>query len=272
MKTIKRLLCLTMAMIMAMSVVACGSKSDKQKVPAITTEELMTKVSEANIEAAGVTAEGTMDISAKLSGMEIALKADYNMKTNVDPMQAEIEMNMDMDAMGQKESVSCVIYEIADGDLMETYTGMNGDWTYQSVDMEEYNVYIEELVELGTSFNIEDYADYFDKMETKASGDNYVLTLSSSTKTILSKLEESEFASYLEGVDTSIIPEAKVTMKCTFDGKTYLPVSTSFSVELPKTTYEGMEIELDKCEMNFKYTSFDAVEITVPEEALAAKS
>ena len=81
----------------------------------------------------------------------------------------------------------------------------------------------------------------------------------------------SELADKLDSVDLSSIPAATITLKVVLDGKTYLPVSAKVGFDMDTITYEGIEIELTKFDFAIDFTSYDAVDIKVPDEALDAK-
>ena len=90
-------------------------------------------------------------------------------------------------------------------------------------------------------------------------------------RSLLSKLEELGLTKELGDIDLSVVPDATVTLKSAFDGKTYLPVSTSMAVEMDPIEYQGTKIELTTFIFDMTFDSYDSVDITVPKEALAAK-
>ncbi|MDY2606692.1 MAG: DUF6612 family protein, partial [Lachnospiraceae bacterium] len=112
---------------------------------------------------------------------------------------------------------------------------------------------------------------YFGEGKVEKKNGNYQLTMSTSTEDLLNNLEASEYGDKLKSVDLSAVPMATITLKVILDGETYLPVSAKVGFDMDKITYEGIEIELTKFDFGIDFTSYDAVDIKVPDEALAAK-
>lgn len=271
--SIKKLLCVVMVMVMAMSVMACGSKSKKSNLEKLSAEELTTKVATASEGLEGVSGKADMDIVLSMSGTEMKMSGNMEMKSINEPVQAYIKADMNMEVLGQKQEISYEVYEVSseDGNTMETYMYDGNGWTYQAVDMTENAEMIAELTELMNTIDYAKVTEYFDSVKTKTSGNNYVLEMKVSSGKLIEKLEDSEYASALEEVDLSSIPDIEITASLAVDGKTFLPKTMKLTASMDSMEYEGMEMSLDKCEVNYTYDSYENIEIVVPEAALAAK-
>lgn len=272
-KSFKKLLCVVMVMIMAMSVMACGSKSKKSNLEKLSAEELTTKVSTASEGVECVSGKSDMNVVLSMGGTEMTMSGNMEMKSIKEPLQAYVKADMKMAFLGQEQPISYEVYEVTteDGSAMDTYMYDGSEWTYQSVDMTETNKLTSELTELMSSIDYSKVAEYFDDINAKTSGNNYVVTMKASSSKVIEKLQDSELASALEKVDLSAIPEIEITASMTVDGKTFLPKTMTMTATMDKMEYEGMELELKECEINYTYDSFENVEIEIPEAALAAK-
>lgn len=277
-RNIKKLFCTVMIMIMAVSAVACGSKSSAENLSA---EEIYTKMAEASKNIEGMSGKANMDILFSMGNssteFEVPITGNMETKTILEPMQAYMKMDYKMSLMGQEQSLVYEVYEVTSDDqkTIETYMNEDGEWTYKAVDLEEDEI-SEEIKNAITSMNTVDYSKilkYFDKIDAKVSGSNYVINMKVTSSKLIEKIQETEYASYLEDIDMSEIPEIEITAKITVDSKTFLPKNMTLSVGNVQieNVYEGMNISLKKCELTYTYDSYENIEIVVPEEALAAK-
>lgn len=277
-RNIKKLFCTVMIMIMSVSAVACGSKSSAENLSA---EEIYTKMAEASKNIEGMSGKANMDILFSMGNssteFEVPITGNMETKTILEPMQAYMKMDYKMSLMGQEQSLVYEVYEVTSDDqkTIETYMNEDGEWTYKAVDLEEDEI-SEEIKNAITSMNTVDYSKilkYFDKIDAKASGSNYVINMKVTSSKLIEKIQETEYASYLEDIDMSEIPEIEITAKITVDSKTFLPKNMTLSVGNMQieNVYEGMNISLKKCELTYTYDSYENIEIVVPEEALAAK-
>jgi hypothetical protein len=272
-KSIKRLLCVMMAMAMAMSLMACGSKSDnskKTKLEELSAEEVYNKMAEAAEGVDGVTASADMNVAATMSGMEVSVAGNMEVKTSAEPVNSYVKVDGTLNVLGQENALTYEVYEIVSDDVIDTYMYDGEEWTHEEA--ENDTELTDKITTMADSIDYSKVAEYFDSIESKISGNNYVLNMQVSSSELLSKLQDSEYASYLEDIDTTQIPELTISATVTVDGETFLPKTMNFSIEMEGTAeYQGMEIAITTCEFNLNYDSYGNVEITVPDEALSAE-
>lgn len=279
-RNIKKLICVMMIMIMAVSVMACGSKS-KSSAEKLSAEEIYTKMAEASKEIEGMSGKTNFDVVVSVGGTEMPFTGNMEMKTVTEPLQTFMKLETKVSLLGQEQTMNYEMYEVTseDGNSIETFLNDGQEWKYESVDIEqdpeitENLKELENIKELMSSVDYSEVVKYFDKIKAKTSGDNYVINMEISSDKLIEKVKETKYGSYLEDSDISEIPNITITGKVTVDGKTFLPKNMTFSVgsmEL-ENAYQGMSVELKKCEFTFTYESFEKPEIVVPEEALAAK-
>lgn len=274
-RKITRLLSIMLVLVMAMSLMACGSKkstkTSKNELSELTAEELVTKVSSASQDIKGVSATANVDVAVSLSGMEMSAEGALELKSNIDPSQTYSKINLTIDALGEKQDINAETYEIFNDDKIDSYSLVDGEWSYTSIDASEYADVMSDLTSSLESIDYSMVSEYFDKIEASSKDGNYELTMTVTTEKLLSKLEELGLTKELGDIDLSVVPDATVTLKSAFDGKTYLPVSTSMAVEMDPIEYQGTKIELTTFIFDMTFDSYDSVDITVPKEALAAK-
>lgn len=274
-RNIKKLLCVMMIMIMAVSVMACGSKSSKSGAEKLSAEEIYAKMSEAAKDIEGLSCKVNFDVLVSLAGTEMPITGNVEMKAVAEPVQTYMKMDFKMSVLGQEQSMAYEMYEVTsdDGNSVEIYMNEDGEWTYDSAELDESNQITENIKEVMSSVDYSKVAEYFDKIDTKVSGSNYVINMKASSSKIIDKIKETVYGSYLEDADLSEIPEIEITAKVTVDSETFLPKDMTISVGSVEieNAYEGMSVELKKCELTYTYDSYGKVDIVVPEEALAAK-
>lgn len=280
-RNIKKLLCVMMIMIMSVSVMACGSKS-KSGAEKLSAEEIYTKMAEASKDVEGMTGKANFDVVVSLGGTEMPFSGNMEVKTVTEPIQAFMKLETKVSLLGQEQTTNYEMYEVTseDGNSIETFLNNGQGWEYESVDIKEDSELAENLKELEnvkelmSSVDYSEVVKYFDKIKAKTSGDNYVINMEVSSDKLIEKVKETEYGSYLEEADISKIPNIVIKGKVTVDSKTFLPKSMTFSVGSMEieNAYEGMNVELKKCEFTYTYESFEKPEIVVPEEALDAKN
>jgi hypothetical protein len=275
-RNVTKVLSVLLVLVMAMSLMACGSKkSDDKKsnknLASLTAEELVNKVSEATTDVKGISSKITLDAAVSASGMDMSVSGTVESKANVDPAESYVKVDLSSNALGEDRNVNSEVYMVQNDDKIDTYTLYDGEWSYESADLSEYTDSITDLVSQLQSIDYKEVSKYFGEGKVEKKNGNYQLTMSTSTEDLLNNLEASEFGDKLKSMDLSMVPMATITVKVVFDGETYLPVSAKVGFDMDKITYEGIEIELTKFDFGIDFTSYDAVDIKVPDEALAAK-
>ena len=275
-RNVTKVVSVLLVLVMAMSLMACGSKkSDDKKsnknLASLTAEELVNKVSEATTDVKGISSKITLDAAVSASGMDMSISGTVESKANVDPAESYVKVDLSSNALGQERNVNSEVYMVKNDDKIDTYTLYDGEWSYESADASEYTDSINDVIEQLQSIDYKEVSKYFGEGKVEKKNGNYQLTMSASTEDLISKLEESKLADKLDSVDLSSIPAATITLKVVLDGNTYLPVSAKVGFDMDTITYEGIEIELTKFDFAIDFTSYDAVDIKVPDEALDAK-
>ena len=275
-RNVTKVLSVLLVLVMAMSLMACGSKkSDDKKsnknLASLTAEELVNKVSEATTDVKGISSKITLDAAVTASGMDMSVSGTVESKANVDPAESYVKVDLSSNALGQDRNVNSEVYMVQNDDKIDTYTLYDGEWSYESADLSEYTDSITDLVSQLQSIDYKEVSKYFGEGKVEKKNGNYQLTMSTSTEDLLNNLEASEYGDKLKSVDLSAVPMATITLKVILDGETYLPVSAKVGFDMDKITYEEIEIELTKFDFGIDFTSYDAVDIKVPDEALAAK-
>lgn len=274
-RNVTKILSVMLVLVMAMSLMACGSKKEDKKsnknLASLTAEELMNKVSDASKNVEGMSEKIKLDVAVSLSGMEMSLNGTVDAKTNVEPMNTYAKVDLTMNAMGTEQAVKSETYMVENDDKIDMYTLTDDEWSHESMDSSEYKDSISEAVSKLESIDYSDITKYFEESKAEVKDGKYQLILSTSTEDLIKKLEESEYADKLGDYDLSSIPEAKVTFNINYNAKTYLPESASIDLDMDTISYEGVEIELSKFVFEIEFTSYDAVKIDIPDEALAAE-
>lgn len=275
-KNLAKIISVFMMLVLAMSLVACGSKSSSSgssntKLEELSAEELLKKVSDAAKDIRGVSATGNLGAKISVSGQEMEASAKFEVKSNSEPVQSYVKTDADINLMGQEQKMTVECYQIYGEDTVETYTNVLDKWTYDFVDLSEEDFDMEEIMEIFKDVDFSAVGEYFDKIEVKTSGNNYNLEVKLSSTGLIEKIENSIFSSVLDDVDTSVIPDTVINLTFVVDGKTFLPKSMSLGIDMESIESDGLEIELSDFVFDVKFNSFDSVEITVPDEALEAK-
>lgn len=274
-RKITKVLSLVMMLVVAMSLMACGSKSSSSNLKEISAEELFEKVSEASKDAKGISMTGTMGAKIASDGQEVSFSIDYDSKTNNEPLESYVKANATVNMLGQEQEMEMELYEVtAEDGSIDVYMNILGQWMYQSMDTSDADVdtaEIEAALEMIQSIDFETVSEYFDKMEVKTNKNNYNLVVELTSAKLIEKLEASAFASALEDIDTTEIPDVTIKLSLTVDGKTFLPKAMTINFDMGSFEVEGTEMQISDVVLDFKVNSYDSVEITVPDEALEAK-
>lgn len=310
-KKITKLLCVLMMFVLAMSLIACGSKKDDssdskkdavvsdkksdngdgadKKEPAsasgdITVEELFENMTKASEDLEGVTGKASFVLDMEAAGESMKIGADMNIEANTQPLEAHVDMNLDLESGGQTMSMDYELYEIEKDDTIKLYMNMYDRWMYQEqeFDKDEYEGLLEEA--MGSlsleDFNFDDLSDVLDKAELTLDGDEYSLELEMSLATLLDVIDEAGLTSELEtmldeelnGMELSDLPDVTVSFALKVNADTFLPSSMSFKITMGKLEVDGESLEIKDLHMDIEYTSYDKVSIEVPEEALEAET
>lgn len=160
-----------------------------------------------------------------------------------------------------------------DGDTIEFYTNVFDKWSYESTDLSETedSIDTEQIMNVLENMDYSVVSKFFDNIEVKTIGNNYELVFEVTSANLIDKLKNSVHASALEDADTSAVPDTTVKFTLVVDGKTFLPETVSFDIDMDSFKADEMEIELSYSEIELNFDSFGSVEITVPAEALEAK-
>lgn len=279
MKKLKRITCLMLVLVFAMSMVACGSKGNSKKLEELSVDDLGTKVVEAGKnDVKGLTAEGKMKmkISASMDGQSmdlVSLEADIDAKFDKETKLAKSAVNMTMSMLGQEQEETAESYIKYGEDKVTTYNYDGEEWEVtvsESEDSDSLDM-ISSMEELQ-NLDISEMKEYFSSMDTKTSDGNYVLEASATIAELLELAGEyGEEALGDMGFDADTMPDLTINFEAKFDGETYLPKSVKVFVDGDKINYEGMELEVKACEFEMEFTSYDAVSIEIPQEALDAE-
>lgn len=271
-KNLTKLVSIFMMLVLAMSLMACGSKSatageQKSNLEQLSANDLIDKMSEALKDVEGISLKGNISGTVSVSGEKMGGSAKIESKVNLkDSVAAYVKANISVDVLGQTQDMTVETYELVNEDTMETYVNYLDQWTYESVELSENN-----NIDITSSIDFSAIEEYFDKVEVKTSGNKYNLVYEITSTNLIDKLENAGFlpSSVLEEI--SEIPDVKVTLTVAVDGKTFLPSTMSLGIDMDKFEVEGMEFELTDFVCEIEYESYGSVEITVPDEALEAK-
>lgn len=262
-----------------MSMAACGSKSaatesEKSNLEKLSVDELMDKMSEAAKDIEGITLKGNIGAVISVSDQKMEGSVKFEAKTNVkETNEGYVKADVSINALDKNQHMTVEMYEVMNDNTMETYVKLFDNWIYESVDLTEAQdeIDMDKLTEVLKNIDFSALNQYFDKVEVKTSGNNYNLVYEVTSAKLIEKIEDSIFASSLEDIDTSKIPDTKILFTLSVDGKTFLPKLMKLDIDMNSFEAEGTEIKLTDFVFDVKYESFDSVEITVPDEALEAK-
>lgn len=244
----------------------CGKK-------ALTMEEILAKVDENTKAASGMTGQMEMVMDAKISAsgvsMDMSLNMDMDMKTSKteDSEMSYVGGELQVSAMGQDMSMDMEAYTIQEGDTMKSYTCTDGEWTYTEGDADGAS----EMAESMSAF-YEDASDWTlgEKTEEKNGVSCFVLT---------GKVSGSDMEAYTEMTESlggdADLSQMEMPVTLYVDAEKLLPVSilvdgTEAMTKMMAGT-EAADSEFKAFTIEINNVTYEDVEITIPEEALAAE-
>ena len=248
--------------------------------------------------------DGAVNVSDGSTTSSIAGKVtgDFDMAATLDPFAMKMEGGVDMSFFGQNQSMKLKTYGVTnENGALDTYTYAEdsatgeGEWTHTTDSSIDYK----QLISLSQSFTVSDYADWglnFELAPEAADVDGkecYLLTAvvdKDSLNTLINKTSElaGEDLSSDEDVSAALAYLDGISMKLQYyvDTTTYLPVSmhvdlndsdlTNLNALLAGTLASSednstAELVLNDASFDMTCSYGDAVEITVPDEALQAQ-
>lgn len=286
MKNLKKIVCLLMILVLAMSFTACGSKNsskdskkDDVKVNAnlaeLSVAEVLEKVAEASKDSTGAAFEANFEFDVEAADQAIKASADMTGETLVkdEAVSSHVNMTMNIDMAGQKMEMPMEMYLVQDGDVMKMYMNMFETWTYQETDMSDMGVSFDmsQYEDMLKDIDMEKVLEYLDVAKVETKDGNYVVDMEITLATIMDAVKESGLLDG-EDVDLSILPKAALKVKFAVDGTTFLPASTTIVIEMDEFEMEGQKLAVNAFKVDMKYTSYDVKEIVVPEEAIESET
>lgn len=268
----KRIASVGLAVVMSLSLMACGSKSTSSSAKSEDNNEILKKVVEASKDVKSV--EGTSEFDFKLSaaGQEMmSMSGEAVIKSTTEPQNIYTKLTATMSSMGKTQDMNSETYEVVNGDKAEVYENTDGEWKYNEVDMSEYSDMIEEFKSSLDDFDYDKITDYVDKVTTKKDGNEYSIVIEASLKNIFDELEKTELSDKLSALGTTEIPDMKIVVTMTADAETCLLKSMSVKLDSDKFEIQGIECSIDSFKFETNIENYDDVEITVPDDVLAAK-
>lgn len=267
----KKILSIALVSTMALSIVACGSKS----ASSTTVEDVVKKMNKASKDTKGGEISATINVKASMEqeGQEYKINVSGKMDAEAtnEPVVSHMNMDMEMDMAGFKQPLKSEVYTVQDEDEVTTYTCNNGEWTAMTSEIDDStNELTEAVSDISKYITKENIDKYFEKVKLtdgkESKKDCFVVS---------GQLKENAFSDLMDAasgltgssVDSEDVPEISMPIKIYVDKKTYLPVRMSVDVKVGEI--EGVKVS--KCGVDIKFKSFDVDEIKVPSEALNAK-
>lgn len=274
-----------------------------------TANDVLQKVQDASKDAAGVTMNMTMNLDGAInvsdgsttSSIQAKATSDLDIAANTDPLAMKMEGNVAVSTFGQNQTIDMKMYGVTNEDgAFDTYvyqkdsTTDEGEWTHTTDSSIDYS----QLINLSNSFNVSDYADWglsFELAPEAAEVDGtecYLLTAvvdKDALNTMINKVSSlsGEDLSADEDVATALAYLDGISLKLQYyvDTTTYLPVKMHMDLnDSDLTTLNALiasalasedgttaELVLNDASIDVTTTYGDAVEITVPDEALQAQ-
>lgn len=283
-KNLKKLVSLVLVVVLAMAMAACGSSEVEKDANAgsadqLSTEQLFEKIKTTSTDVDGITMSGNVELAMKItvSADGVDAKAEMGMdgtieaKTSTEPKASYMKGEFSMDVLGQSQNMEFENYAVANGDSMDVYSKEDGEWSYEKDDISEYSGMLEGLQSSLKDVRFADIKEYCSDITSELKKGNYTIVAKMDSKKLLEMAEDAGADSSSLGVDLSAIPDFTVIITVVVDAEKYLPQSMSVALDMDKFEMQGATYELSKCVIEFTVDSYDAVTITVPEEALAAK-
>ena len=274
-----------------------------------TANDVLQKTQEATKNVAGATMtmkmnlDGAVNVSdgSTTSTLQAKLTGDFDMAANTDPYGMKMEGTVAMSFFGQNQTVDLEMYGLTNEDgAFDSYiyskdsaTG-EGQWQHTTDSSIDYS----QLINLSNSFNVSDYADWgltFELAPEAAEVDGkecYLLTAvidKDSLNTLINKSSEltGEDLSSDTDVATALAYLDGISLKLQYyiDTTTYLPVSMHMDLNDSDLTNlnallagalassddtSTAELVLNDLSFDISCVYGDAVDITVPDEAIQA--
>ena len=283
-KNLKKLVSLVLVVVLAMAMAACGSSEVEKDANAgsadqLSTEQLFEKIKTTSTDVDGITMSGNVELAMKITvssdgvdaKAEMGIDGTIEAKTSTEPKASYMKGEFNMDAMGQSQNMEFENYAVANGDSMDVYSKEDGEWNYEEDDISEYSGMLQGLQSSLKDVSFADIKEYCSDITSELKKGNYTIVAKMDSKKLLEMAEDAGADSSSLVVDLSAIPDFMVIITVVVDAEKYLPQSMSVALDMDKFEMQGATYELKKCVIEFTVDSYDAVTITVPEEALAAK-
>ncbi len=283
-KNLKKLVSLVLVVVLAMAMAACGSSEVEKDANAgsadqLSTEQLFEKIKTTSTDVDGITMSGNVELAMKITvssdgvdaKAEMGIDGTIEAKTSTEPKASYMKGEFNMDAMGQSQNMEFENYAVANGDSMDVYSKEDGEWNYEEDDISEYSGMLQGLQSSLKDVSFADIKEYCSDITSELKKGNYTIVAKMDSKKLLEMAQDAGADSSSLGVDLSAIPDFMVIITVVVDAEKYLPQSMSVALDMDKFEMQGATYELKKCVIEFTVDSYDAVTITVPEEALAAK-
>ncbi len=281
-KSLKKLLCLMMVVVLAMAFVACGSDDKKDEdanagsADKLSTEQLLEKIATSTTEVKGISISGDIDLGLKLSisgqEAEMAFNGTLEAKSSMDPKASYVKGEFGYDVLGQTESATFESYSVLNGDVMEVYSNEDDEWSYEEEELSDYSDFVEEFRSTMEEFDYSKVKEYCSDLTSDLKNGDYTIVAKVDSTKIMELAEEAGADTSSLGIDFSDVPEFELIFTIVVDAEKYLPKSMTLALDMDEFEMEGATYELTKCVIEFNVDSYDAVTIEVPEEALSAKT
>ena len=275
-----------------------------------TANDVLQKTQDATKNVAGATMTMKMNLDGALnvsdgsttSTLQAKLTGNFDLAANMDPYGMKMEGNVEMSFFGQNQTVDLEMYGLTNEDgafdsyiyTKDSATG-EGQWQHTTDSSIDYS----QLINLSNSFNVSDYADWgltFELAPEAAEVDGkecYLLTAvidKDALNTFINKSSEltGEDLSSDTDVATALAYLDGISLKLQYyiDTTTYLPVSMHMDLNDSDLTNlnallagalasssddtSTAELVLNDLSFDISCTYGDAVDITVPDEAIQA--
>lgn len=283
-KNIKKILCVLMILVLAMSFTACGSKksssnadskddkntqTDKEeKLEELTVEEIYEKMSEAAKDVKGSSSEASFVFDVEMADEAMEITGDITCEANIEPINAHMNMELKIEYAEQSLDMDMEMYEIQEDDKIKVYTNVMDQWTYEETDMAD----MEDLgfdMSMLEDFDFSKLEEFLDIAEVKAEKDgNYKIDITITTDKVIEILESLELGDEIKEYK-SMLPDASLMVSLVVDGKTFLPEKMSIYLEMDEFEIEeGQSLKINEVSMDMKYNSYEDVEIKVPDSVV----
>lgn len=288
---------------MAILLTGCGGMT-KEKI----LQEMETAVEDKNISALSMILDMDMAFGAEGITVDIGMDMDMNIQLNVEKKSAYLDMNMDIEAVGETMSETMQMYMLPEDNALVGYihTGSTDTWEKQDLgtDLSIFEETASEEKSGSVLSNVDaDSITLAEETEDLDGIEVYVLSYTLTGEEIQKSFDESEYSSTiedaikengledLEGMDELAslfdfdFTSMNMPVTVYVDTKTYLPVQMTMDIEgleelinpllsgIMAMTGEEMEMTMTIETLNAVCTdfSYDAVEVpALPEGAKEA--